>query len=66
MRRDRCETCKFHDALRLTCRKGPPSLVAIPTASGQVQAIGAWPPADKTDWCGEHKPEDEPEEKASE
>jgi hypothetical protein len=50
-----CDTCRFHDALQKSCRKGPPTLVMIPTMGNEMRFGGAWPPARDVDWCGEHK-----------
>lgn len=61
-----CVTCPFQDMLPtetggvLICRRYPPAVLGTGEpmhdhGSGDHMGVGqVWPPADASDWCGEH------------
>lgn len=56
-----CETCKFYSALKLECRRYPPTPFLMmeqqPNGTARAKVVGAYPASTKAEWCGEFVPE---------
>jgi len=55
---DCCANCKFGRVTlqnTMECRFNAPSVFMLPGPRGQPMSIGAWPPTQKQNWCGNHK-----------
>lgn len=50
---DCCETCRFYAALKRQCRKHPPVPMLVGANAEGPVVLGAYPPVDPTDKCGE-------------